>query len=343
MAQAPRLRDVAERAGVSVALVSSYINRPDQVSRKSAARIEQAINELRFVPNDAARRLRRGVSQMVAFVAFDVSDPLFAAVARGAQARASEVGLRLVLADTGGLVAAERDYISLFEEQRVRGILLAPSGDPAEYLQSLSLRGIPAVLVDQPASDPRSPSVSVNDRLGGELAARHLLEIGKREIAVVGGRDDLRQIRDRRRGARDAVATERDASLRIIDTDARDVGAGRAAAEELLRLATPPDAMFCINDLVASGALQTLARAGTRVPEEIAVIGYNDTAADTSATISLSSIRQPHEEFGRAALDVLLAEFDRGEDGPRPHLVLDPVLVVRESTAGSKVDGRAAG
>src|SRR3546814_408601 len=118
VSQAPRLRDVAERAGVSVSLVSAFINRPDQVSKKTSLRIEEAIRELRFVPNDAARQLRRGSSRILAFVALDAGDPFFTSVARGAQARASERRMGLVLADTHGNVDTEREDVAKSEEGR---------------------------------------------------------------------------------------------------------------------------------------------------------------------------------------------------------------------------------
>ena len=326
-----RLRDVAERAGVSVATVSSYLNTPWLVSERSKAKVEQAIAELRFVPNAAARQLRSGSSRMIAFIAFDVSDPLFTSVARGARERAAESNLRLVLADTDGQPETEQGYLTLFEEQRVRGLLLAPAGDSTSYLEQLATSHLPTVLIDQVDPAMRMSSVSVNDILGGEIAVRHLLELGRRTIVVVGGDDSIRQVADRREGARRAVAAVDGASVRFIDSVERNVAAGRAAGTEIVDGTTLPDAIFCINDLLAAGALQTFGERGIRVPEDIAVIGFNDVVADAGSLTSLSSVRQPHEAFGTIAMELLLEQL---EGKPPRQVVFDPELVVRSSTAG---------
>lgn len=331
MSKPARLRDVAEHAGVSIATVSSYLNTPWLVGDRSKKKVEQAIGELRFVPNAAARQLRSGSSRMVAFIAFDVSDPLFTSVARGARESAAAVGLRLVLADTDGQPETEQGYLTLFEEQRVRGLLLAPAGDSTGYLEELASWHMPTVLIDQPDPTLRWSSVSVNDILGGELAVSHLLELGRRRIVVVGGDDTIRQVADRREGARRAVAAVDGASVRFIDSQQRDVSAGRAAGVAAARLDPLPDAIFCINDLLAAGALQSFEREGLRVPDDVAVIGYNDIAADAWSLSSLSSIRQPHEAFGTTAMELLLEQLD---GKPPRQVVFDPELIVRESTTG---------
>ncbi len=330
-----RLRDVAELAGVSVALVSSFINRPEQVGKKSAQRIEEAIRTLGFVPNDVARQLRRGVSRMIAFVAFDVGDSYFMSVARGAQRRAAETGLSLVLADTDGRVGIENEYLGLFGEQRVRGILLAPVADPTVYLESDALRRTPTVFIDQPSPSPRYASVSINDVLGGELAVSHLLDLGRRRIAYVGGPQSIRQIVDRLAGARLAAARHPDATVEVFDTATRNAEAGRQVAAAILARdpADRPDGIFCINDTIASGVLQVLMRdPSIRVPEDFAVVGYNDISDDAASVIPLSSIRQPHETFGSTAVELLLEEFGADPAAPRRRVVFDPQLVVRQST-----------
>ena len=332
-----RLRDVAERAGVSVALVSSFINSPELVSKKSAAKIEEAIAALGFMPNAAARQLRRGVSRMIAFVAFDVADPFFASVARGAQRRAADEGLSLVLADSSGRRSTEREYLTLFGEQRVRGLLLAPVEHPSSYLEEEGLRQTRIVFIDHPSPSPRYGSVSVNDVLGGRLAATHLLQLGRRRLAYVGGPRSIRQVADRLRGAREAVAEVPDARIEVIGTMERDTPAGREVAAALLRRPARelPDGIFCVNDNIAAGMVQVFLRdPRSQVPRDIAVVGYNDVAADAASVIPLTSVRQPHEAFGSTAVDLLIEEFAAAPDAARRQVVFDPELVIRESTAG---------
>ncbi len=332
-----RLRDVAERAGVSIALVSSYINNPQQVGGKSAVKIEEAIAFLGFIPNDAARQLRRGISRMIAFVAFDVGDAFFASVSRGAQRRAAEEGLSLVLADSNGKRSTEREYLTLFGEQRVRGLLLAPVAEPSSYLDEVGLRQTRVVFIDQPAPSHRYGSVSINDVLGGRLAAAHLLQLGRRRIAYVGGPGSIRQVADRLRGAREAVREVPGSHLEVFDTENRDAHAGRDVAEALMRRAPAdrPNGIFCVNDNIAAGLLQVFLRhPDIRVPRDVAVVGYNDVAADAASVIPLTSIKQPHEAFGQTAVDLLLEEFVASKQASRRQVVFDPELVIRESTAG---------
>jgi len=318
-----------------VALVSSYINSPELVGKKSAAKIEEAISALGFIPNDAARQLRRGVSRMIAFVAFDVGDTFFASVARGAQRRAAQEGLSLVLADSDGQRSTEREYLTLFGEQRVRGVLLAPVAQPSSYLDEPGLRQTRIVFIDQPSPSPEYGSVCINDVLGGRLAAAHLLKLGRRRLAYVGGPSYIRQVTDRLRGVREAIGAVPGAGVEVFDTEARTAAAGREVAEAILRRepADRPDGIFCVNDSMAAGVLQVLLRnPSVRVPEDIAVVGYNDVAAEAGSVIPLTSIRQPHEAFGRAAVDLLIEEFAAAPQEPRRQVVFDPELVIRDST-----------
>lgn len=334
MARTPKMQDVADRAGVSRALVSSYLNTPHLVSAASRDRIQSAIDELRFVRNDAARQLRHRSSQMVAFIAFDISDPLFSSVARGAQAAAKDSGLSLVLADTAGQAETERSYLRLFTEQRVKGILLSPTGDPWDYLRDLEDHGIPAVLIDQASPSKRWSSVTVDDVLGGELAVGHLVDIGCSRIMMVGGPRDIPQVADRVQGAHNVAARSAATVLEYVATDSRDVRAGRAVGSAILERPRQewPQGIFCINDLLAAGLVHRLLEAGVAVPQDIAVVGYNDTGEDALSPVPLSSIRQPHEEFGEAAITALLEDSSLEPSTPRQHVIFRPELIVRQST-----------
>lgn len=330
MATQPRLRDVAQRANVSVSLVSSYLNTPEQVAQKSRTKIAAAIEELGFVPNQAARQLRSGKSKMLAFIAFDIGDPFFSAVARGAQKRASEAGLSLVLADTDGDAESEESYVALFEEHRVRGVLLAPAHDGDRHLKRLASTKIPAVLIDQDPPGASWPSVSVDNEAGGRLAVEHLLEQGCRRIAVIGGTLDIPQVVSRRKGAAHAVDGVGDAALVVIDTATRDSSAGLEAVARLRGSGISFDGAFCVNDSVAAGVLQALERERTAVPQDVAVIGYNDMADDVAGIADLSSVRQPHEEFGATAVELILEQIDAV--APARQVRFEPRLVVRRSS-----------
>jgi len=326
------IRDVAERAGVSVGTVSNALNHPERVSPDAQDRIRAAIEELGYVRNDAARVLRAGRSTTIGLVVLDVRNPFFTDVARGAEEEAARHGMSVLLGNSDEHPGREASYLDLFEEQRVRGVLISPYGDVDARLRRLHDRGIGAVLVDRASVDPRFGSVSVDDIAGGRLAVEHLLATGRRRIAFVGGPADIRQVTDRLAGARAAVEGEPGATLRVVPTGALTVLEGRRAGLELLA-AERPDAIFAANDLVATGLLQALVMEGSaRVPDDIALIGYDDIDFASAAMVPLSSVRQPAALIGRTAVRILLDED--GADATARQTVFQPELVVRASTAG---------
>ncbi|MET0897064.1 MAG: LacI family DNA-binding transcriptional regulator [Mycobacterium sp.] len=330
------MREVAAAASVSVGTVSNVLNSPGKVAPATVARVQAAIDGLGFVRNDAARQLRAGRSRSVGLVVLDVGNPFFTDIARAAGRRAGELDLTILLGTSDDDPQRERTYIDAFDEQRVFGLLVSPIGDDLSRLAALQRRGTPVVLVDRDGSGTEFDSVAVDDIAGARMAVGHLLDTGRRRIAFVGGPADLRQVRDRRAGAQEAVDLVGDAGLEVIDTPALTVLAGRAVGESL-RDRPPsqrPDAVFCANDLLAIGVLQALTfLGGLRVPGDIALIGYDDIDFASSAVVPLSSIRQPTARIGATALDLLI---DAAEDpaNHRPdHVVFQPELVIRASTA----------
>jgi len=329
------IKDVARHAGVSVGTVSNVLNKPDEVSAESLARVQEAIDELGYVRNDAARRLRAGVSSTVGFVVLDGQNPFFNQVVRGAEDEASRHGIAVLVGNTDEDPAREGMYLDLFEEQSVRGVLIAPYGDITRRLTRLRERGIPAVLVDRMNVEGTFSSVATDSVVGGRMAAEHLLETGRRRLAFVGGPFDIRQVRDRLDGARWAVeASDVDATIEVVATRALTVEEGADAGRRLLERprAQRPDALFAANDLVALGLLQALVVDGAvLVPDQIALIGFDDIAFAAAAAVPISSVRQPSRAIGQTALRILLEES--GDDTLIPRqTVFRPELVVRAST-----------
>lgn len=328
------IRDVAERAGVSVGTVSNVLNHRDKVSPDAVRRVREAIAELGYVRNDAARQLRIGRSSTVGLVVLDVRNPFFTDLARGAEREAAQHGLSVILGNSDEDVDREAAYLDLFEEQRVRGILISPYREVGERLRRLRERGTPAVLVDRRSEDAQFSSVSVDDELGGRLAAGHLIATGRRRILFTGGPFDIRQIVDRHAGAQAAVSAAAGVSLETVPTPAASVADGRATADVIAArpAAERPDAVFAANDLVAMGVLQGLAGHGIAVPEDIAIIGFDDIDFASAAVVPLSSVRQPSELMGETALRILLDQIAEPDSDAR-HVVFEPELVVRASTA----------
>ncbi|KRE22307.1 LacI family DNA-binding transcriptional regulator [Agromyces sp. Soil535] len=333
---AASIRDVAQHAGVSVGTVSNVLNRPGEVSAESITRVHRAIEELGYVRNDAARKLRGGVSTTVGFVVLDGQNPFFGDVVRGAEDEASRHGIAVLYGNTDEDVARERMYLDLFEEQQVRGVLISPYGDIHPRLERLRARGIHAVLVDRFSGDGRFSSVSVDSVEGGRMAVQHLIDTGRRRIAFVGGPFEIRQVTDRLAGARVAVEnSDEPVDIEVIATGALTVAEGAAAGARILERPRRdwPDALFAANDLLALGLLQGLVVDGRMlVPHEIALIGFDDIAFAAAAAVPLSSMRQPSGMIGRTALRVLLEETSDPDFIPRQTVFL-PELIVRASTA----------
>ncbi|MFC4224067.1 LacI family DNA-binding transcriptional regulator [Lysinibacter cavernae] len=333
---AASVKDVAAHAGVSVGTVSNVLNRPTKVNAETAQKVLAAIDELGFVRNDAARQLRAGRSRSIGLVVLDVANPFFTDLARGAEARASEHNLSVLLGNTDENAQREAEYLDLFEEQRVHGLLISPLGEVGPELERLRQRGTPVVLVDRSGVDRGYSSVAMDDVAGGTLAVTHLMSLGRRKIAYVGGPASIRQVADRLEGARLAVETAPGTSLEVFEAESLSVLEGRAIGE-LLRarpVGERPDAIFAANDLLALGVLQALVMMGeVRIPQDIALIGYDDIAFAESAVVPLSSIRQPSELIGLTAVDLLMREAADGEQA-HEHIVFQPELVIRESTAG---------
>ncbi|PRA82186.1 LacI family DNA-binding transcriptional regulator [Microbacterium sp. MYb66] len=331
------VRDVAAAAGVSVGTVSNVLNQPDKVAAATVQRVQAVIAELGFVRNDAARQLRAGRSRSIGLVVPDAGNPFFADVARGAEARADDDLLSVLLGNSDEDPVREDNYLDLFREQRVNGVLITPASDDVDKLVRVQSAGIPVVLVDHEVAGSAFCSVSVDDVEGGFLAAQHLLQIGRRRLVFVGGPGSITQVAHRLEGARRAVDEVPGATLEVIRMPALTVLHGRAAGEEIAARegADRPDAIFAANDLLAVGLLQALTMFRTlRVPEDIALVGYDDIDFATATVVPLTSIRQPAQLIGRTAVELLLRSI-RDPDGDYDRRVrFRPELVVRQSTVG---------
>jgi LacI family transcriptional regulator len=332
------MKDVAALAGVSIGTVSNVLNSPAMVSAPTRERVEEAITKLAWVRNESARQLRAGKSMSIGMVVMDIANPFFTDVVGGVEDCVLGMGLAVQLGNSAGQVNREGSHLMLFEQQRVRGVLLAPIGGVGPQLAQLHRRGIPVVIVDRAADDLDCCSVTVDDVEGGRLALAHLIDQGHTRIAFVGGRSTLQQVRDRRFGAQLAVSQRAEsAELLVVSTPGLDTAGGVTAAEEIAAMPDNerPTAAFAANDLVAIGLLQGFVTGGLRVPEDIAIIGYDDISFAAAAAVPLSSIRQPRYALGQRAAELLLEEISALEtDRPHEHqhVRFTPDLVARRST-----------
>ncbi|MGP3984558.1 LacI family DNA-binding transcriptional regulator [Streptomyces sp. KR80] len=329
------IKDVAREAGVSVGTVSNVINRPEMVAEETRERVLGVIERLGYVRSEMARQLRAGRSRIIALLVLDMANPFFVDVATGAERAARAAGLGVMLCNSAQSPSEEADYLSLFAEQRVRGVLITPADTTGRNLEGFRRQGIPYVVVDRVVPSGEGCSVSVDDVTGGMLAVRHLVECGHDSVTYISGPMHLAQCQDRRTGALRALedAGLPAGRLRHVETERLDVAAGRDAGARLLGMSPRPTAVFCANDLLALGVLQTLYGAGVRVPEEMALVGYDDIEFAAAAAVPLTSVRQPAFRMGRTAAELLIEETgERAGEHEHQRIVLQPELVVRGST-----------
>jgi LacI family transcriptional regulator len=329
------IRDVAEQAGVSLGTASNVLNRPDRVAPATRERVLEVIERLGFVRSSAAHQMRSGNSQCFGAVVLDAANPFATETVRGLEDVVHEHGCAVYVCSTDGSPDREARYLRLLEEQRVQGILITPATRSIRHLQTLRDRGTLVVLLDRRSADGDLCSVSVDHAHGGELAARHLFELGHRRIAFINGPVHLSQCAERRRGMRRAAREAGfDADESIVEYTIDPLTSLEQAerhVDELLALEDRPTAVVCVNDQIAFTVLRALAQRRVRVPRDISVVGYDDVEFAAMLTPALTSIRQPKYEVGRAAAELLLAET---LDPNHRHgdIRFEPELIERQST-----------
>jgi LacI family transcriptional regulator len=335
------IKAVAERAGVSVGTVSNVLNRPTQVGAATRERVERAMVELGFVRNSSASTLKAGRSTSLGLVVLDIGNPFFTEVARGVEQTAADRGYAVLLCNSDESRARQDTYLTFLEEQRVDGVLITPVDGDLQHIDLLRSRGTAVVLLDESGEDGRC-SVAVDDIRGGELAGEHLLGMGRRRIAYVTGPDTIRQCMDRGAGLAAAVTAagfDPAQAVRRVEIPALNGDEGHKAVLRVLEDGWP-DAVFCANDVVALGVLRGLLEDGRSVPDDVALIGYDDIEFAATSAVPLTSVRQPALQIGRTAASLLLEEIAQPETHAHQQVMFRPELVVRRST--EPVGGRQA-
>lgn len=335
------LTAVAKEAGVSIATVSNTLNRPEVVSPATRARVLAVIEQLDFVPNSAAASLRRGSNRLIGLVVPDITNPFYSEIARGVTAAADDHRYGVILCNSRDDPARELDQLEMLAEHRAAGALVVPLTADVKRLARLRNLGTHLVLIDRTAED--GCSTSIDDVLGGRIAAEHLIETTGPGFALVNGPHSIPQCADRRSGALEALAAvsapaptagaadRTPPSLAEYEVPEMTTESGVAVVERIL--AGPlPTGILCTNDQLAIGVIRGLADHGIRVPHDVAVVGYGDLATAADAPIPLTTVDQPKYALGRAAVEMLMGEISEKENSHHHSTsVFRPSLIVRES------------
>lgn len=337
--------EVAKRAGVSIATVSNVIRGTRRVSPKLTERVQTAIRELNYSPNEIARSLKVRQTRMLAMVLPDITNPFFPEIIRGAEDTAFERGYFLMTANTDEQIGRERRIVAALRSYRVDGVLLASaSGTDTSHLQSTLDAGVALVCLDRTVPGVKTDAVLLDNVRGARECVRHMIQKGHRRIAIITGPLDVQTGRERLRGYEEAL---READIpaeqgRILEGDFRH-DSGYRLGKQIIEQPARPTAIFVCNGVMTLGVLKAFEELNVRCPQDIALATFDDLAVDSPFHPHLTTVVQPSYEMGARAAGILIDRIE-GRISKEPTTVrVAPTLIVRESTEAShKIPVKAA-
>lgn len=334
----PTIVEVAKHAQVSIATVSNVIRGTRRVSPALQERVQKAIRELDYSPNEIARSLKVKQTRMLALVLPDITNPFFPEIIRGAEDTAFDRGYFLMTANTDEQIGRERRIIAALRSYRVDGILLASApGKDSGHIRSIMQGGISVVCLDRTVSGINTDAVLLDNVRGGRECVRHLIQGGHSKIAIITGSLSLQTGLERLKGYEEALREsdiEVDRNL-VLEGDFR-YESGYRLGKELLKRRVKPTAIFVCNGVMTVGVLKALEELGVRCPEDISLATFDDLAVDRSFHPHLTAVVQPGYEMGARAATILMDRVE-GKLTNEPFVVrIVPTLVVRESTRQQK-------
>ncbi|MFF2480038.1 LacI family DNA-binding transcriptional regulator [Paenibacillus sp. NPDC058071] len=326
--------DVAKKSGLSVVTVSRVLNNSSSVRQKNKEKVLQAMKELDYHPNAAARSLARGKTGIIGLTLTTLHDSFFDAVVNEINGKLAEHGYYLALSVAKSY--ADTVHRPLFEEDRVDGVILLSLSpkDEDEYIIDLSKKNIPFVMIDNSERNPFVTSIIVDNFRGGYEATKHLIDLGHTEIAHIAGPEHYLSSRERERGYMAALA---DAGLEPyrIERGTFEIPSGYRIAMDWIAAGQLPPAIFAADDYIALGVMDACLNEGIRIPRDVSIVGFDDQVLASEFRPMLTTIRQPADKIAAMGVDLLLAAINDTSTG-NVTVQIEPELIVRESTAPRK-------
>lgn len=332
-AESPSIREVARRAGVSVATVSRVLNATGPVREETRRRVLECVDALGYVPHSAARSLSLRKTQHIGVVLPDLHGEFFSELIRGIDRAARRAGYHVLISGSHS-DADEIEAVLRALHGRVDGLILMPMGLQPDVRRARLPRRLPVVLLNDSDPDTEHDSIRIDNRGGARSATEHLIDLGHRRIAVVRGPEDNSDAAERLAGFRDALAA-RDVAFDpewLLAGDFREES-GYRAGTLLARSPTRPTAVFATNDAMAIGCLAALRERGLSVPADLALVGFDDIPIARFLDPPLTSVRVAIAELGARAIERLLATIEGANGSTRHHEIVAATLVVRASTS----------
>jgi len=326
--------DVVAKSGLSLATVSKVLNNSPTVRESNRQKVLQAIKELDYRPNPAARSLARGATRLIGLTLPGLNDTFYDNIVQSINKSLEDAGYMLALSVYSQPVAKPDNGGSfLFQEDRVDGIIVVSPLDENPYLLELKRKKIPFVVIDNQIDHSNAFSVNVDNYAGGYEAARHLIGLGHTRISYVGGSERYNSARERRRGFESAMSEA--GLVPLMVTNAKfNIRSGFDTAKQWIRSGAVPTAVFAGEDGLALGVMQAFQDEGYRVPKDVSIVGYDDQTFSQFIHPRLTTIRQPMELIGEHAVRLLL-QMIQGTGKRQYSVLLKPELIVRESTSSA--------
>lgn len=326
------IKDVAALAGVSFTTVSHVMNQTRPVSAPVAAKVKAAIRQLNYVPSGVARSLRARQTGTIGLLVPNNTNSYFAELARGIEDYCERNGYCVFLCNSDDDVRKQQNYLRVLREKRIDGLIVASAGDDSVLVELLAAARVPVVMVDRQIAGLVADAVQIDHEAGAYLATQHLLQLGHRRLACIGGPPGMDVSALRLDGFRRAMAENAlpIAPGAIVASDFSSHG-GYAAAKQLFQT-FKPTGIFASNDMMGIGALRAAAEQGLRVPHEVSVVGFDDIELGRYVFPALTTVGQPILSLGEATAQTLLARIGGSLAGEQHRQILPPALTIREST-----------
>ena len=322
--------DVAKEANVSIATVSKVLNKTGRISEKTRRKVNEVIEELNYQPNMMASALMGKQTKTIGLLIPDIANPFFSELARSIEDRGQELGYNLVMCNTDYDIEKENKYLALLKQKSVDGFILASGFESLEKVEELMKEDIPVAIVARDFPMFSVNAVALDDFMGGYQAATYLIELGHENIGVIAR--DVWSNRERIRGFKQALEeNELEFSTDFEFVRNSSMEAGKSIAQKYLKSSNSPSAIFACNDLLAAGTLQAAKENEVSVPQELSVIGFDNTIIARIVEPPLTTISQPIESMGKQVMD-LMVSIIQGEKDEKVRLTLLPSIVEREST-----------
>jgi DNA-binding LacI/PurR family transcriptional regulator len=338
------IHDVARLAAVSPKTVSNVLNRPEVVNPETRERVERAIEQLKYQPNAAARRLVTGRSGIIGLLLSDITNPSYPEMVEALVMRAKTHGYSVIVCNTRSDADLVSNYVELLVQQSVDGVIMTTATRLSDAAQRLGDRDIPVVLANRMIEDGGVDYIGVDNFRGGYLATQHLIKLGHQRIAHVHGTPHASTAHGRFAGYRSALEKSNLAfSESLLTYGNYSYSGGYAAAQKLMALDLPPTAIFAANDLTAMGVMDGILDAGFRIPEDVALVGFDDILMASFRAIGLTTIHHNYVRIAEEALDLLLYKIAHKDEPASPEVTLriHQVYLVVRRTCGADPGWRA--